>query len=143
MKIPALTYTDQEKILAIAILCDIPVTFYRFSYIRIWERRLVSQLKSLERAEKTAALYRRRYDGVSEIESYHDFNLIPDYFNSLDAIHQAEKHLNDHEWMQYENLLARLGVGERFGHWSAGVRTEAFFRTKFASGIRFSVEIFP
>ena len=53
---------------------------------------------------------------------------IPDYLNDLNAMHEAEKVLNNEQWVAYGRELNRLGVFPMV-HATASQRAEAFLRT--------------
>lgn len=59
--------------------------------------------------------------------------LLPDYFNDLNAMHEAEKQLTSEEWEDYAFELAELiGRNHRIQftvHATAAQRAEAFLRT--------------
>ena len=53
---------------------------------------------------------------------------LPDYLNDLNAMHEAEKVLNNEQWVAYGRELNRLGVFPMV-HATASQRAEAFLRT--------------
>jgi hypothetical protein len=62
---------------------------------------------------------------------------IPDYCNDLNAMHEAEKVLTEHQWDEYEKVLRLVcdgcsyyeGAGKELLHATAKQRAEAFLRT--------------
>jgi hypothetical protein len=61
----------------------------------------------------------------------------PDYCNDLNAMHEAEKTLTEHQWDEYERVLRLVcdgcsyyeGAGKELLHATAAQRAEAFLRT--------------
>ena len=61
----------------------------------------------------------------------------PDYLNDLNAMHEAEKMLTEHQWDEYERVLRLVcdgcsyfeGAGKELLHATAAQRAEAFLRT--------------
>ena len=67
-----------------------------------------------------------------------DFNVVPDYLNDLNAMHEAEKFLTDSQKVKYCHTLSSLNedTGEPtenifvwYVHATASQRAEAFLRT--------------
>ena len=62
---------------------------------------------------------------------------LPDYLNDLNAMHEAEKMLTEHQWDEYERVLRLVcdgcsyfeGAGKELLHATAAQRAEAFLRT--------------
>ena len=62
---------------------------------------------------------------------------IPDYLTNLNAMHEAEKMLTEHQWDEYERVLRLVcdgcscfeGAGKELLHATAAQRAEAFLRT--------------
>lgn len=60
---------------------------------------------------------------------------VPDFLNSLDAMHEVEKSLDGNQWVSYREYLARPWVtNDDDGMWgaitaTAAQRAEAFLRT--------------
>lgn len=74
-----------------------------------------------------------RYDGDGPDDWIVEDDL-PDYFNDLNAMHEAEKILKDHESEQYNDLLGSFlwsgyPASRRNFHATAAQRAEAFGRT--------------
>lgn len=74
-----------------------------------------------------------RYDGDGPDDWIVEDDL-PNYFNSLDACHEMEKVLKDHEIEQYNDLLGSFlwsgyPASRRNFHATAAQRAEAFGRT--------------
>jgi len=67
----------------------------------------------------------------------HRFHSIPDYLNDLNAMHEAEKALNELSWMHYLRNLAEIVRKPKqceiqisqYVHATAAQRAEAFLRT--------------
>ena len=65
------------------------------------------------------------------------YEIIPDYLNDLNAMHEAEKMLTEHQWDEYERVLRLVcdgcsyfeGAGKELLHATAAQRAEAFLRT--------------
>lgn len=63
--------------------------------------------------------------------------IIPDYLNDLNAMHEAEKMLTEHQWDEYERVLRLVcdgcsyyeGAGKELLHATAAQRAEAFLKT--------------
>ena len=61
----------------------------------------------------------------------------PDYLNDLNAMHEAEKMLTEHQWDEYERVLRLVcdgcsyfeGAGKELLHATAAQCAEAFLRT--------------
>ena len=82
--------------------------------------------------------WRRRYvNGKERWINIHDDRLIyhhylPDYLGDLNAMHEAEHHMNSDQAERYEQLLAEIDVVDHCGHlWHARAeaRAEAFVLT--------------
>ena len=62
---------------------------------------------------------------------------MPDYLVDLNAMHEAEKMLTEHQWDEYERVLRLVcdgcsyfeGAGKELLHATAAQRAEAFLRT--------------
>lgn len=74
-----------------------------------------------------------RYDGDGPDDWVVEDDL-PDYFNDLNAMHEAEKvlnipvHMQKHAWNNYKATLETMTKGNSF-HATAAQRAEAFLRT--------------
>lgn len=61
----------------------------------------------------------------------------PDYLNDLNAMHEAEKMLTEHQWDEYERVLRLVcdgcsyyeGAGKELLHATTSQRAEAFLKT--------------
>lgn len=78
--------------------------------------------------------YRSWTDYVERV--YGAIHEVPDYFNDLNAMHEAEKMLTDAQYKEYCALLDEAGYDDRgigYPNWSrsatAAQRAEAFGRT--------------
>jgi hypothetical protein len=134
---------DNEKRVAIAVACGVPlvVQMWKHSYStpsvgEVW----VTGWRSLEAAkEDQLNAYRLSFKPVSGPVQYESPNPdIPDYLNSLDAMHEAEKTLTPVEHMNFWEDLIRLPERDTIAKrqpWlicssTARQRAEAFGRTK-------------
>jgi hypothetical protein len=64
-----------------------------------------------------------------------DFDVLPDYLNDLNAMHEAEKMLSMGQLVQYGKLLNRMDLNFNYGYVeqvinaTAAQRAEAFLKT--------------
>ena len=98
-----------------------------------------NRLISLLREQLTEADCQKRIGGlkmnneqiniaIAELVNGDSEGPFPNYCNDLNAIHEAEKGLNDEQWVAYGKELSRLGVFPMV-HATAHQRAEAFLRT--------------
>lgn len=90
---------------------------------------------SKRRAEKVRKLLLEMNLEASEVEEYDDVRGLPDYLNSLDAMHEAEKVLTRTQEFEYHDWLVKLSPDNNRHRCyeacrsPAGRRAEAFLRT--------------
>lgn len=80
----------------------------------------------------TAMLHGFSPAGAWRQSSKHGVTSLPDYFNDLNACHEAEKTLTQFERSIYRDLLPSSFPGEPSAYWhaTAAQRAEAFGRAK-------------
>lgn len=71
------------------------------------------------------------HDGDHAPSNYIFPSDLPDYLNDLNAMHEAEKTLDDNQWEFYWYKMANITTGRptRVCHATAAQRAEAFLKT--------------
>lgn len=123
----------EEQIVAIAEACGKQVIFWKVKYNNHGEIKF-----QVFKTEEEAINWPFNKSPFKEFgpESFIDYSKIPDYLNSLDAMHEAEKILTREQIQSYKNRLAEVcpeRIGSIYGFWpcihaTAAQRAEAFLK---------------
>ena len=106
--------TQEEKRIRLAKACGVqPQRMWRVFYDNARQTgavRIRTRNAAVIRAEnERQSAERLNYPcEVSEPEEYDDYDHAPDYFGSLDVVHEAEKALTDLQWNEWEFTVVRM-----------------------------------